>query len=77
MNQKNYGGFYTHEDIKENYKICRRTVCKSNAGLMYGPGLAAIASILSCLTEGADKYNVRRRAHHGLVAWCASDNNAG
>lgn len=58
---RDYGGFYTHEDIKEVVQYAAAHFVNILPEIeMPGHGLAAIASYpeLSC-TEGADKYNVR------------------
>ena len=66
---KNYGGFYTHEDIKEIIKYAEERFVKVMPEIdVPGHSLAAIASYpeLSC-TEGADKYNVR--AGEPIMDW--------
>ncbi|HUI33053.1 MAG: family 20 glycosylhydrolase [Dysgonamonadaceae bacterium] len=58
---KNYGGFYTHDDIREIVQYAKdRFVDVMPEIDVPGHSLAAIAAYpeLSC-TEGADKYNVR------------------
>lgn len=66
---KTYGGFYTHEDIKEIIKYAEERFVKVMPEIdVPGHSLAAIASYpeLSC-TEGADKYNVR--AGEPIMDW--------
>ncbi|WP_018627484.1 beta-N-acetylhexosaminidase [Niabella aurantiaca] len=58
---KNYGGYYTHEDIKELVQYAKDRFINIVPEIdVPGHSLAAIASYpeLSC-TEGADKYQVR------------------
>ena len=58
---KNYGGFYTHEDIREIVKYAKERFVDVMPEIdVPGHSLAAIASYpeLSC-TEGAEDYNVR------------------
>lgn len=58
---KNYGGFYTHEDIKEVVQYAKERFVNVLPEIdIPGHSLAAIASYpeLSC-TPGADKYRVR------------------
>lgn len=58
---KNYGGFYTHDDIREIVKYAKdRFVDVMPEIDVPGHSLAAVASYpeLSC-TEGAEEYNVR------------------
>ena len=58
---RNYGGFYTHEDIKELVQYAKERFVNILPEIdVPGHSLAAIASYpdLSC-TEGADKYVVR------------------
>lgn len=58
---KNYGGFYTHEDIREIVEYAKERFVNVMPEIdVPGHSLAAVASYpeLSC-TEGAESYNVR------------------
>lgn len=58
---KNYGGFYTHEDVREIVRYAQERFVQIMPEIdVPGHSLAAIASYpeLSC-TPGAEKYNVR------------------
>lgn len=66
---KNYGGFYTHEDIKEIVRYAKDRFVNVVPEIdVPGHSLAAVASYpeLSC-TEGAEKYNVR--AGESIMDW--------
>lgn len=66
---KNYGGFYTQEDIKEIVQYAKERFVNVMPEIdVPGHSLAAVASYpeLSC-TEGADKYNVR--AGEPIMDW--------
>ena len=58
---KNYGGFYTHDDVREIVRYAKERFVDVMPEIdVPGHSMAAVASYpeLSC-TEGADKYNVR------------------